>query len=194
MPRDGVDSTAQAALTSQLVRMAFLVDLQFADQTLYVWTGVGPLAWNGNTYQGVGVFGEISAIGEGSSVEAQGVQLKLSGIDPTLLAESMNEISRKGKAWIRLPLFDQNGSILSVIPLYMGLIDRPEIGIDPGSPEKPDDGACTITIEVENRLADMNRARGGRYTDQDQRSRYPQDGSLRWVSYNQDHEIIWKTG
>src|SRR6185369_16773102 len=125
MARDGITSDVVNQIESRQVCMAFLLDLQFADQTLYVWTGVGPLVWNGNTYQGVGDFGELSAIGETSTVEAQGITLGLSGIDPTLLRESMYEINHAGKAWVRLAFFGPAGNVVAVVPAYMGRMDKP---------------------------------------------------------------------
>jgi hypothetical protein len=184
--RDGLTGEVITALTSSAVRPAFLLQLNFADNTYYLWTGVGTIIWNGNNYLGVGTLGTIGGISESSSIQAQGITLTLSGIDPGDLAESMNEINHAGKAWVYLAFFDTNGNIISnPVPAFMGLLDKPDIDLDTNT--------CSITIDVENRLADLNRSRGGRYTDQDQRARYPNDRSLSWVPYNQDRNIIWKS-
>jgi hypothetical protein len=186
MARDGLTTAVITALDSRFVRPIFLLSMQFADNTLYVWTGVGTIVWNGNSYLGVGTYGNISTISESNGVEAQGISLTLSGIDPAWLAESMNEINHAGKCWVYFGFLDSTGAVIpDPIPAYMGILDQPTID--------PSTDTCTISITVENRLADLNRSRGGRYTDQDQRGRYPNDGSLRYVPYNQDRLIIWKT-
>jgi hypothetical protein len=184
--RDNLTGEVITAITSSAVRLAFLLQLNFADNTYYLWNGSGIIVWNGNNYSGAGTVGTIGGISESNTVQAQGISLGLSGIDPGDLAESMNEINHAGPAWVYLAFFDSNGNILTnPVPAYMGILDKPDIDLDTNT--------CSITIDVENRLADLNRSRGGRYTDQDQRARYPNDRSLNWVSYNQDRNIIWNT-
>ena len=184
MPRS-MTSAASTEITSMFVRPFFLVSCQFADQTYYLWTGVGDLVWNGQTWKGVGTLGNISAIAETTTVEAQGIALGLSGIPSDLLNESMSEMQAGGIAQVYLGFLDPSGNVIAdPIPAYIGLLDEPAIDVDTGT--------TTLTFAVENRLSDLNRSRGGRYTDQDQRSRYPNDGSLRWVQYLQDQHFNWK--
>ena len=82
MPRTMTTAMA-TALCAPVVRMAILASLQLGDNTIYVWTGLGPMTWNGITFQGVGSFGDISAISEDSNVEARNVTISLSGIPST---------------------------------------------------------------------------------------------------------------
>lgn len=82
MPRS-LDTTLSAALANSNVQPVILAIITFASGTVYVWSGVGNLIWNGNTYLGVGSLGNISAITEGSGIEAQGVTLTLSGVPLT---------------------------------------------------------------------------------------------------------------
>ena len=75
-----IDSTLAAGLANANIQPIILAALTFASGVVYVWSGVGDLVWGGNTYQGVGALGSISAISEGSSVQADGMTLTLSGI------------------------------------------------------------------------------------------------------------------
>jgi hypothetical protein len=178
-------SGAQAQLTARKVRPVFFVSMQFADQTIYAHTSIGTITFEGQAWLGVGTLGEISSVSEGGEVDAQGISIKLSGIDPNLLNEAINELNSGGIAQVFLGFLDLNGALVAdPIPLFVGLMDAPEIDIDTDT--------ATIAIAVENRLSDLNRARGGRYTDQDQRQRYPNDGSFQWVSYLQDQHFNWK--
>jgi hypothetical protein len=183
MPRN-LDSSTIQQLTATVVRPVFIVSIAFSNETVYAWTGVGPLVWNGNTYQGVGNFGSISSIQEGSDVTAQGITLKLSGIPSNLLDDSLSNIQFGQLARVYLGFLDNNGALIGTpIPAFIGLVDQPVVDIGTDS--------VTITISVESRFADMQRAPGGRLTDQDQRSRYPNDGSLRWVAYIQNMHLGW---
>ncbi len=87
-----LNSAMQAALSAGVLVPAFLVSLTFVTGTTYVWSGVGPLVWSGNTYQGVGTLGKIGTISEGIQVRADGTTVTLSGVDPTLYADSMDDI------------------------------------------------------------------------------------------------------
>lgn len=183
MPRAITSAVAQQ-LESQHVVPCLLVDILFATP-VHCWTGVGDLVWNGNTYAGVGTLGSVSTVSESSEVEAQGITLTLSGIPSDLLADGLSGTSAGATASIYLGFLDSNHTLIpDPVPAYVGIVDQPEINIDTST--------AKVSINVENRLADLNRSRGGRYTDADQRSRYPNDGCLKYVHTNQDMRISWK--
>lgn len=173
------------AVCAPILYPAFLVDLQFADNTYHVWLGLGSIIVNGTTYTGVGTFGSISTIAEGTGVEAKGITLKLSGLDPTLLPEARDEVTLATRAKVMLGLLEDEGQLVDApIVLFSGIMDGPEFDIDTNT--------ASIAIDVETKLVDLNRSRGGRFTAQDQRARYPNDSCLDWVSLNQDTNLIWK--
>jgi hypothetical protein len=185
MPRS-LDSNTAAELTSNVVRPAFFVSIAFANETIYAWTGTGSFInpYDGNTYTGVGTFGTISSVQESSDVQAQGITLKLSGIPTNLLDDSLSDVQFGQLARVYLGFLNSSGTLVGApIPAFIGLVDQPAIDINTDT--------VTISISVESRLADMQRAPGGRLTDQDQRSRYPNDGSLRWVQYIQNMHLGW---
>jgi hypothetical protein len=178
-------STAQAQLIARNVRLLFLFPLEFADGTLYLHTALGDITWSGHTWHGAGPLLSMGQMSEGSDVQAEGITLTLSGIDPTMLAECRDQAKTGGWAQLFLAFLDDSGAIVpDPIPLYGGLIDEPKFSIDVPT--------STVTIVIENRLSDLKRSRGGRYTDQDQRQRDPTDISLKWVSYLQDQHFEWK--
>lgn len=171
-------------IESSSIRPLFLVSCQFANETIYVWTGAGDITWNGNTYKGVGNLGSISTITETLDTQAQGISLTLSGIPTELLGDALDQVTTSGKAQIYLGFLSPFGSLIAdPIPCFLGNMDQPEIDIGTET--------CTISIAVENRLSDLQRARGGRYTDQDQRARHPNDWGLQYVSVCSDIFISW---
>jgi hypothetical protein len=162
MPR-GVTSQMIAALSAEVVRAAFLVNVTFKNETLYIWNGLGPLTWNGNIYTGVGDFGSISSISETSTVEAQNVTLTLGAIPATYLGEVIANSQLFNQAQVWIACFDES---INLVPnptlMYQGLTDVPKLN---------DDGdTFTVTITLENVLVDMNRIVERAYTDVDQRS------------------------
>jgi hypothetical protein len=75
-----LDPTLAAGLSAGLIQPVVLVELTFNSGIVHVWSGLGDLVWNGNTYSGVGNLGSIGPIGEGSAVKADGTTVTLSGI------------------------------------------------------------------------------------------------------------------
>lgn len=76
MPRN-LDSNLSAHLGDGVIQPAFFLSLEFRTGVVNAWTGVGPITWGGLTFQGVGNFGRISPISEGSEVQADGVTVQL---------------------------------------------------------------------------------------------------------------------
>jgi hypothetical protein len=187
-----------AALSAEVVRPALLASLQFASGTVYVWSGLGPIVWSGNTFQGVGTLGTVSTISEASTVEAQGVSVELSGIPASLLNDVLNEVRVLGPCNIWLALFDTTGALIADPFLsYQGKMDQPSIS---------DDGkAITCAIAIENVLVDLNRPCYRRYTSDDQqidlaatltRLGLPSntiDTGFRFVPGMQEQIIFWGT-
>lgn len=163
MPRD-VTPQMIAALSAQVVSAAFLVNVQFANETLYTWSGLGPISWNGNTYTGVGDFGSVSNIPETSNIDAQNVTLTLGGIPATYLGEIIENSQIFNQAQVWLACFEPGTMNLIPSPtlLYQGLTDVPTI---------TDDGRnFSVSLTLENVLVDMNRSVERYYTDVDQRT------------------------
>ena len=103
MPRP-LTPAVVTAIESAYVKPAILVQITLLTGPLYIWNGVGPLSWSGATFQGVGQFGNISSIEEGSNVQARGITLTLSGFDPSLINDALNEyISHTGSALFACP-------------------------------------------------------------------------------------------
>jgi len=195
MPRF-LTTAMQAALCAPVLRCALLANLQFADNTIYVWSGIGPITWNGNTYQGVGTLGEISTISEDSTIEAKSVVFSLSGIPADLVSEVLWETRILRRAQAYFALWDDTGNLIANPVLsYQGKMDQPSIS---------DDGqTCSISISTENVLVDLNRPCYRRYTNDDQqidlaatltRLGLPAntvDTGFRWVAGLQEQITFW---
>lgn len=171
------------AITSNSQQPAFLLDIALSSGTAHAWTGVGSLSWNGNTYLGVGSFGAIDDITEGVEVKAEGTRIALSGVDPTLLNDCLNDIQLGAPATVWFAVL-QNGAILGTpYPLFVGTVDQPMIPVGPDS--------LTIALKLENRMSNLQRPSMRRYTMSDQRYFYPDDIGFSWVETLNDIALIW---
>ncbi len=131
---------------------------------------------------GVGSMGSISLIGESSTLQAQGVELTLSGIPPANIALAFeNARGRVGKVWVGF--FDSDYALVAdPIPVFSGLIDNSSMDIGEES---------TVTIFMESRLINWERIKIRRYTNEDQQQRFPGDKFLEFVNQVVEKEILW---
>ena len=179
-------STAMlAAISARQLNLAFFVQATFASGPIYVWSGLGPIVWNGQTWQGLGSLGSISAIEEGGTVDAKGLTLSLSGIDATLLSLVLGEFVLTLPVFVYLALFDENVLIDIPITSFAGRMDQPVIEIDGKT--------AVISINCESRLLDMNIAVDRRYTMEDQQRDWPGDLGFFAVASIQEMSLYWGT-
>lgn len=183
MARD-LDATYAGGLSAGVIMPVRLVMLTFASAVRYVWSGVGTLVWNGNSFAGVGSLGQVGSITEATGVEANGTTVSLSGIDPALLAECLTDIQIGAPARIWRGLW-QNGALLGTpYQTFRGYVDKPAFNISAET--------LAISLSLESRIVNLGRASYRRYTAADQHLQYPNDCGFNWIEQIQD--IALKTG
>ncbi len=181
MPRPDASAAFIAAAESPYVHPAIFVQINAVTGPLYIWSGVGSQLFNNNIYTGVGQFGMISTIEEGTDIQARGIALTLSGIDPTILNDTLNEIQQGLPALVYLGLF--SGFSLDAICCFSGRVDQPTITVSGET--------ANITINCENRFVEMNTSVERRYTSSDQHIDYPADEGFQFVTQIQNITIYW---
>jgi hypothetical protein len=183
MARD-ISAPMLASLESNVIRPAFMAAITFRSAAEYIWTGVGDLIFEGATFRGVGSFGRLGTISEGVEVRADGTSVTLSGIDPALLSECLTDIQIGAPARIWLALFDEHATLLGTpYQLFFGTVDQPVLNV--GTEE------MAITLKLENKLANLQRASMRRYTAADQNLYYPGDTGMNWVELMNDIALKW---
>jgi hypothetical protein len=183
MPRSGSSATFEA-FQAALIRPVFFVSIQAADETLYLWSGLGTIAWSGHTWTGAGTLASIGTIEEGSNVEARGLQLGLSGVPSSILNEVLLNLRIAMPGTIYLGAFNEDGSLIAdPVTSFVGYVDKPEI-VDGGD-------TCNITISLEDVLVDLNRSVWRRYTNDDQTRDYPTDEGMSFVTGIQEITTYW---
>lgn len=181
MPRS-LPSPMITAITSNSFSPCFLLDLSLVSGTVHVWSGFGSLSWSGNTYAGIGDLGGIGEIVESSEVKSNSTQVILSMIDSALLSDTLNDIQLAAPATLWLGIFSA-GAITAGYPLFSGTVGKP--GIDMGIEN------FTLVLELESKLANLQRASNRRYTAADQRRYYSDDSAFNWVESLNDLALLW---
>ena len=174
-----------AAIQSNNIAPAIFCSILFQTGAVYLWSGYGPISWNGQTWQGIGSLGTVTVVEEGADVTARGVVLSLSGFDPNLINLLLTELKIGAPANLYLGMFSLSPVALLAdpIPVWAGRTDQPIIDVSAT--------LGSISINCENRLLDLNRVSARRYTNDDQHMDYPQDRGMEFVYSIQEVIISW---
>ena len=154
------------------------------ESTYRLWTGYGEITIGSDTYYGVGDYGNLSVVRETEKLEATGVTLTLSGLPNNMVSDALLQNYQGQNANIYFGTLANGQLTQQPYLLFSGKMDVMNVV------QQAENSA--ITIQCENYLAELRRSKVGRYTDQDQQSRFAGDTSLRFVdAIQQDKEILW---
>lgn len=206
MSRD-INSEIISNLTSGAYSPFFAVKASFDTQELNLWTGIGDINIAGLNYTGAGSLLEFGEIQETSTISATGITIALSGVPSELLSLALQEKYQGRELTLFFGITDQNRSfILLENGSFVLLQDGERILQQAGDPaivfkgyidqmtidENPK--ASKISLSVESRLIDLERSRVRRYTNQDQKTRFPNDRGLEFLEDLQDKQFKWGRG
>lgn len=179
-----LSSEMQAVATAEVVRPVYLVDMEFSSGSVYLWSGLGDLTFNSNTYIGAGDLLSIGAIQETTELTANGASVTLSGIKQSLLTIARDEPYQGRPLIIRLGAFDDSGDLISSpVIMFSGFMDVMTIA-DAGE-------TSTINVTAENKLIAFQTTAVRRYTAEDQKIDHPADRGFEFVAKIQEKEIVW---
>lgn len=193
------------SLQQDVVYPFFAVEIDFASGPLYVWTGYGDLVVDGKTYLGAGQLVNISSVEETTEIEAKGATVTMSGIPSSFLSLALTEPYQGRECRIYFGSYLYNRRITSQADLVVTTEDlfefitedTPRYFVEIFSGEldqmniSEEASTCTISVTVENILIKLERPVVRRFTNEDQKSRFPNDRGLEFVAGLQDKEIFW---
>jgi hypothetical protein len=181
MPRPGITQATITATQGQALNVAIAASITLADGSkVNVWSGVGPAAApnGGDVFTGVGAFGGISMIEEGTTVFARGIVLSLSGFNTALLSDVINNYAQGMPVTVYLLI---NGTPITA---WTGRTDQPKVQVLGDK--------ASISISCENRLVEMNTsATQFRYTSECQNIFYPNDRAFDATSFIAQSTLYW---
>lgn len=183
-----LSSAMQAVSTADVVRPIFLVRMVFdsgeTPNELNLWSGVGDLTYDSETYTGVGDLLTISPVTETADMQASGINVTLTGVKSSLVAVAKDHEYQGRPLTVMLGAFDTSGDLVAdPTIIFSGFMDIMTIS-ESGE-------TSTINIAVENKLIAFERARVRRYTAEDQKIDYPTDKGFEFVTAIVEKEIIW---
>jgi hypothetical protein len=140
----------------------------------------------GQLYLGAGAVTGIETLKETSSLEATGFALVLSGVPAAQVSSALLEEYKGREA--RLYAVTVNPDTYEIIGPNLediAIMDQMTV-VRSGS-------FFTVRLNTYSKLANWQRTKARRHNDSDQRSRYPNDTSKRFVVQMAERQIAWPT-
>lgn len=178
-----IDPSLVTILEGKSIDLALMAQMDFDSGTLYMWTGLGNLLWDGKTFIGGGNLVGASPTEETQDMQAKTLELTLSGIPEEMISVALAEKTRNRP--FRMWLASVVDNVVVGVPyrIFTGLMDV--IGMN----DSAGDSTLVLTVENSNLIGQRNKVR--RYTIEDQRKYYPLDTGLKGIPPLQDKEVVW---
>lgn len=177
------DSKFRGALSADDVTILPIVHLDFKDDPVYGWGGIGELVWDSKTWLGVGNMAEISRIKTDSKGAIPSLDLSLLGIEPAMLAIAEQNKYRGRRARLWLGCFNDAMQLIGSPVLYfageisnMSLVD----GRD-----------RRIRVTIDSRMALLKQNKPRYRTDEDQQRRSAGDRFFSFVPSLGNRTLYW---
>lgn len=187
MGQRDASSLVLAEINASRSRPFHLFEGVWPSGTVYLTDAAQDITWNGNTYlAGLGQFLHFDAVEETVEMEANGVQLGLSGVSREMIAllETQDFINRPLR--IYKGFFDTSQQVISnPILLFDGLMDSAEFS------ENPEDGTAEIGIPALSHWVDFERTSGRMTNDNQQKQLFENDRGLEFVASLATQQIVW---
>lgn len=179
-------SATQSASVAAKNGPIWFVFMDFESGPIYAWTGIGPISWNGQTWQGVGDIGQISGLNEATDSQATGPTFSLNGAPSSTvsLVFADNYNGRTVKAWLGMRDTNTDAITADPYPVFVGRMDMVEITRDDGA-------TCDIAVHAESKNYAPNQADDRRWNDGDQQIDFPGDTGFAYLSSVGQRSILW---
>ena len=200
--RDDLLAIPDEVLRDGSIAQAVLVHMDFQGAPKRWWTGFGELVVGGQSWQGLGDLIGVSQIESSYSVSARQVTFTVAATPDMLgLALNAKDRVRDRDVSIYLQLF-ANATLVSFTPGGGEILSGEPIGspmsLFTGTMQRmPFEGEGTtkrrITVEAWGIWMKRNAAPRGRWTDSDQKARYPGDRGFERLPLYTKYETKWRS-
>lgn len=181
-----ISTTDAEKLTRPHIARAWFVELDMPDGLLRLHNGVGRVTVAGQEWRGVsdplgGRLVQIGQVEQPSPGKAASISLTLTGATSTFMKSvwtSRRAIEGRS-AVVHFAVFDQETQELIMGPIALfphGTMTSPVL-------QRSGLAVRSVSLTVESMWAALNYAPGGRWTDADQRRRYPGDLGLEFCGH-----------
>jgi hypothetical protein len=176
MPRT-ISSSLLVALSQPEVQPFYAIEIDLDSGPLRLWTGIGPRTIDDEVYTGGGSLMAISGLEEVADLSAKNITLSLSGMPEDIIGLALQEPYQRRKVRVLWGVTN----VSDFVEVFSGSLNQMVIE------DSPESG--TISVTVDSKLVELERASNRRYTAENHKSRYPNDSFFDYVTELQDKNV-----
>lgn len=174
----------RAAIAAPKMNPFLLFEATLADNSVVrYWTGRGTISWNSQTWLGTGQLIKVTAVQETIDLKTQDITVSVNGV-PTSMVSLVEQSLRNGKPGIvRIGALDDSGNVIASPKVWFrGKLDGAQV--DETDLENP---VCNLRYSDD--IAGLRIPNERRFTDAQQKAKYPGDRFLEFMPIAQDRVI-----
>lgn len=169
-------------MNSDNPRLLIAVEILYKSAPLRVHTGTGDIVIDGQTYLGVGTLGGIDPIKQSANNGPSTMNLSMSGLDPTLVAETLNERTQGSKVKVMICSLDDEFRVTSASIMLSGRVSTQRFAYG---------AEMSVEVEVIDRLADWQRKGARRFDNESHQVEQPGDEFFVYMAQMAEKPIYW---
>lgn len=171
-----------SAMEQPNVTLVLAAEIHFPSGVTRVHTGTGVVIINGQTFLGVGTLGDVGSITEENSTSSSTMSMALSGLDMSLVGETLNEEVIGCSVICYIAVMNEVGAISASNVLFEGFIT--DTSLQAGRQN-------ALSYVVANVFERWQQGLPDRYTDESQQRLHPGDRFFRYVAQMAERSIYW---
>ena len=182
MARD-LDALVVQDLSNSSLISATLVELYYDTNTIRFTNAPYNITIGVNEYFGVGNLGVIQPIEETANIQSLSMSVSLSGINTSIVPIALDENYQGRRAKVYIAYFENNHSVIGTpVLIFDGRMDYMDINLGK---------EAEITLYLESKFVEWEKAKVRRYNSIDQRVKYPNDKGLDFVEEIENVDFPW---
>lgn len=171
-----------SAMEQPNVALVLAAEIDFPSGVTRVHTGTGTVIINGQTFLGVGTLGDVGSVTEENSTSSSTMSMALSGLDMSLVGETLNEEVIGCNVVCYLAVMNNQGVVTGANVLFEGFIT--DTSLQAGQQN-------ALSYVIANVFERWSQGLPDRYTDESQQRLYPGDRFFRYVAQMAERSIFW---
>lgn len=187
-----IDADAQRAVAKKEQHIIWALKMEFDTSDILIHTGLGELvlatgSGGGNeTYEGAGTLLSFSDVEDTAELKSAGMNFGLSGMNPDVLAYALTENFQNRPVFLYIAFLDAGTTTVNgLFTLFRGRMINIDIN------DNPQGEGVTLNLTAENRLIDLGRPTGFKYTNESQQFLHANDTAFDQVQVLNTTDIKW---
>ncbi|MEM7217705.1 MAG: hypothetical protein AAF515_05030 [Pseudomonadota bacterium] len=175
------------AISDDASRLVWFAEIQFDSGTVRVHTDIGEITTLGQTWVGLGALAGIGPLEETTTLTADKIDLRLSGLDDSIVPLVVDENYRFRRVAIYLAAMDPRTARLVEPPTEAatGMMNGHSLPVG-------EEGGDTLTLTVEHELANLKQSSGRLLTSEHHQVDYPGDLILEYLPQVAKAKPVWR--